>query len=51
MDFRLDDDELLAFIARDYHILQPEIDAQIHREVCAQTRAEDALLRLKNARY
>ena len=39
MDFRLNDDEMLAFIARGYHILHPAIDADIHQAVCAQTRA------------
>ena len=39
MDFRLNDDEILAFIARGYHIFHPAIDADIHRAVCAQTRA------------
>ena len=39
MDFRLNDDEMLAFIARGYHILHPAIDAEIHRAVCAQTHA------------
>ena len=39
MDFRLNDDEILAFIARGYHIFHPAIDAEIHRTVCAQTRA------------
>ena len=39
MDFRLNDDEMLAFIARGYHLLHPAIDAEIHRAVCAQTRA------------
>ena len=39
MDFRLNDDEMLAFIARGYHIFHPTIDADIHRAVCAQTRA------------
>ena len=39
MDFRLNDDEMLAFIARGYHLLHPAIDADIHQAVCAQTRA------------
>ena len=39
MDFRLNDDEMLAFIARGYHLFHPAIDAEIHRAVCAQTRA------------
>ena len=39
MDFRLNDDEMLAFIARGYHIFHPAIDADIHRAVCTQTRA------------
>ena len=39
MDFRLNDDEILSFIARGYHIFHPAIDADIHRAVCAQTRA------------
>ena len=41
MDFRLNDDEMLAFIAiaRGYHIFHPAIDTDIHQAVCAQTRA------------
>ena len=39
MDFRLNDDEMLTFIARGYHIFHPAIDAEIHQAVCAQTRA------------
>ena len=39
MDFRLNDDEMLAFIARGYHLFHPAIDADIHQAVCAQTRA------------
>ena len=31
--------EMLAFIARGYHIFHPAIDAEIHQAVCAQTRA------------
>ena len=38
MDFRVNDDEMLALIARGYHIFHPSIDAEIHRAVCAQTR-------------
>ena len=37
MDFRVNDDEMLALIARGYHIFHPSIDAEIHRAVCAQT--------------
>ena len=39
MDFRLNDDEMLTFIARGYHLFHPAIDAEIHQAVCAQTRA------------
>lgn len=39
MDFRLNDDEMLAFVARGYHLLHPAIDADVHRAVCDQTRA------------
>ena len=39
MDFRLNDDEILAFIARGYHIFHPAIDADIHQAVCAHTHA------------
>ncbi len=38
MDFRVNDDEMLALIARGYHTFHPSIDAEIHRAVCAQTR-------------
>ena len=38
-DYRLNDEEIAAFIARGYHILQPAIDPEIHRVVREQTRA------------
>ena len=38
-DYRLNDREITAFIARGYHVLQPDIDAEIHRDVREQTRA------------
>ncbi len=38
-DYRLNDEEIAAFIGRGYHILQPAIDPDIHRLVREQARA------------
>jgi hypothetical protein len=38
-NYRLNDEEIAAFIARGYHILHSDIDADVHRAVREQTRA------------
>lgn len=38
-DYLLGDEEIARFVARGYHILDPDIDARIHRDVRQQTRA------------
>ena len=38
-NYRLNDKEIAAFIARGYHILHSDIDADVHRAVREQMRA------------